>query len=142
MTHRSFFILRQPEGGRGRQRSAVAIATVDLGRDLVKRWQQNGCPKGDPYADAAYAASIAAKSTGLVLPRCHPRRIDSLGFTTDLDPDSGGVHLTVEVEGFGVVGIEMEALTAVLTAAAAIVDCARSETLKWSIRDVAIRSST
>lgn len=100
----------------------MRIATLELIREGKHK-------KGDVLAVARLAGIMAAKRTGDLIPLCHPLPLDavSLDFSfVDSPPDEATVEIEADVRCTGRTGVEMEALTAVSTAALTIYDMCKS----------------
>lgn len=102
------------------KREAVAEATVVMAADLVERFFSGDLPKGDAAAVARVAGITGAKRTADLIPLCHPIPID--GVIVDLEPVGHGIRVVATVHTTGRTGVEMEAMTAVSTAALSIYD--------------------
>lgn len=102
------------------RRTAVAEATVVMSADLVERFFAGDLPKGDAAAVARVAGILGAKKTPELIPLCHPIVIDSVEVA--LAPAGHGVTITATVSTTGQTGVEMEAMTAVTTAALTVYD--------------------
>ena len=103
-------------------RIRMRIATLELIRDGKHK-------KGDVLAVARLAGIMAAKRTGDLIPLCHPLPLDavSLDFSfVDSPPHEAAVEIEADVRCTGRTGVEMEALTAVSTAALTIYDMCKS----------------
>lgn len=103
-------------------RIRMRIATLELIRDGKHK-------KGDVLAVARLAGIMAAKRTGDLIPLCHPLPLDavSLDFSfVDSPPEEAAVEIEADVRCTGRTGVEMEALTAVSTAALTIYDMCKS----------------
>ena len=106
-------------------REATAEAYIVMEPSTLALIQANGLPKGDVLAVARVAGIMAAKRTSDLIPMCHPLQIT--GVTVDLAPawdDHLRVTATVKVKGK--TGVEMEALTAVSTAALTVYDMCKA----------------
>ena len=70
-------------------------------------------PKGDPFATSRVAAIQAVKATPAILPLCHPLPIS--GVEVEFALDGAEVECRVIVSATYRTGVEMEALTGVMT---------------------------
>jgi len=107
-------------------REAVAGGTVKLNSgtfDLIKRGE---IKKGDVLAVAQVAGIMAAKRTADFIPMCHPLAITGIDITFTQDEPNSAIHITATVRCKGETGVEMEALTAVATAALTIYDMCKA----------------
>ncbi|HID68198.1 MAG TPA: cyclic pyranopterin monophosphate synthase MoaC, partial [Roseibacterium sp.] len=87
--------------------------------DLV---EQGTARKGDVLGVARLAGIMGAKRCSDLIPLCHPLPITKVSL--DLVPDRTlpGVRISATVKTSGQTGVEMEALTAVSTAALTVYD--------------------
>ncbi len=106
------------------KRTAVAEGRVVMPADLVEKFFSGDLLKGDAAAVARVAGILGAKKTAELIPLCHPIPLTSVDVT--LEPDGHGVTITATVSTTSQTGVEMEALTAVSTAALTIYDMVKS----------------
>lgn len=102
------------------KRVAVAEGSVAMRPGLVDRFFDGDLPKGDAAAVARIAGIMGAKKTSELIPLCHPIPLTSVEIS--LEPGGHGVRITATVSTTGQTGVEMEAMTAVSTAALTIYD--------------------
>lgn len=107
-------------------REAVAVATVRMQPDTLKRLIERALPKGDVLSTAKVAGVLAAKKTPSLIPLAHPILITSVDITFDLDPAAGSVEVRAIVRCDAKTGVEMEAMTACAVAALTIYDMCKS----------------
>ena len=107
-------------------REAVAVATVRMRPETLKRLIERALPKGDVLSTAKVAGVLAAKKTPSLIPLAHPIMITSVDITFDLDPSAGSVEVRAIVRCDGKTGVEMEAMTACAVAALTIYDMCKS----------------
>ena len=107
-------------------REAVAVATVRMKPDTLKKLVDRALPKGDVLTTAKVAGVLAAKQTPSLIPLAHPIAINSVDITFDLDPAGGTVEVRAIVRCDGKTGVEMEAMTACAVAALTIYDMCKS----------------
>jgi len=108
----------------------VRIATA-RGRGLMRPEtlrliQSGGVKKGDVLAIAQVAGVMGAKKTSDIIPLCHPLPITGVDLTFDLDEDASAVEIEASARIVGKTGVEMEALTAVATAALTVYDMCKA----------------
>ncbi|HOE35542.1 MAG: cyclic pyranopterin monophosphate synthase MoaC [Chloroflexi bacterium] len=106
-------------------REAAASALVRMRPETLALIQAGGLPKGDVFACARVAGILAAKRTPELIPLCHPIPITavSVDFET-LPPDH--IKIIARVKTTYKTGVEMEALTAVSTAALTVYDMCKA----------------
>lgn len=119
------------------RRVAVAEAEVEMPAELVDRLFSGDLPKGDVTAVARVAGIMGAKKTSELVPLCHPIPIESVEVA--LNPGGHGVVITATVATTGQTGVEMEALTAVSTAALTVYDMVKGVERGVTIRQVRLR---
>ena len=105
-------------------REAIAEGTVVVKPDTMALIKSGGIKKGDVLAVAQVAGIMAAKKTSDMIPMCHPLMLSSVDITFELtDTD---IHITATVKCKGSTGVEMEALSAVSTAALTVYDMCKA----------------
>lgn len=119
------------------RRTAVAEGVVAMPAELVDRFFEGDLPKGDAAAVARVAGIIGAKKTSDLIPLCHPIALDSVEIS--LEPGGHGIAITATVSTTGQTGVEMEALTAVSTAALTIYDMVKGIERGVTIESVRLR---
>jgi cyclic pyranopterin phosphate synthase len=84
--------------------------------------EEGSAKKGDVIGTARLAGIMGAKRTADLIPLCHPLPVTKVA--VDLVPDRAlpGLRITATVKTTGQTGVEMEALTAVSTAALTVYD--------------------
>jgi len=97
-------------GKRAVRRRAVARGFIKLRPETIERIRSGEVEKGDPLQIARVAGINAAKLTPLLLPLCHPLRIEHA--SVDLEIKDCGVEVVATVTATEKTGVEMEALTA------------------------------
>jgi cyclic pyranopterin phosphate synthase len=102
------------------EREAVAEGLVVMSPEVAARFFAGDLPKGDAAAVARIAGITGAKKTAELIPLCHP--IPITGVEVALERSGRGIRVLATVRTTGRTGVEMEAMTAVATAALAIYD--------------------
>jgi len=96
------------------RRMAEAAGKIILSPGTIKKIEEGGIKKGDPFLVAEVAAMNAAKQTHLLIPHCHQIPLDTVKVTFEI------VEATVEakclVRSQARTGVEMEALMGVSVA--------------------------
>ena len=98
-------------------RTAVAAGRVLVNEETFALIRSGGMKKGDVLTVAQVAGVMGAKRTPDIIPMCHPILIDGIDLKLWLDEERRSVEIRAEVSCDGRTGVEMEALTAVSTAA-------------------------
>ena len=107
-------------------RVAVAEGHVKMAPETFDIIAEGRAKKGDVLGVARLAGIMGAKRTADLIPLCHPLPIIKVAVELTLDPDLPGVRIEATVKTGGQTGVEMEALTAVSTAALTIYDMAKA----------------
>jgi cyclic pyranopterin phosphate synthase len=107
-------------------RVAVAAGWIRMARETFDIIGEGRATKGDVLGIARLAGIMGAKKTADLIPLCHPLPITKVAVELTLDPDLPGVQITATVKTTGQTGVEMEALTAVSTAALTVYDMAKA----------------
>lgn len=117
-------------------REATAVGTVRTRPDVVGLMYAADLPKGDALPVARIAGIMGAKKTPDLIPLCHPLPLGKI--TVDFDRLEDGVQIKARVKTRGVTGVEMEALTAVSTAALALYDMIKAVDKHATITDMRV----
>ena len=117
------------------ERSAVASGRVVFSEASYKIVRA-GVKKGDIARVAELAGVMGAKRTSDLIPLCHPLPITGLSVRVELDDAAHAYFVTAEVKTTGKTGVEMEAMTAVMTACLTIYDMAKAVDKSMIIEDV------
>ena len=107
-------------------RIAVAGGYVKMARETFDIISEGRAKKGDVLGVARLAGIMGAKRTADLIPLCHPLPITKVSVDLTLDPELPGVRIEATVKTTGQTGVEMEALTAVSTAALTVYDMAKA----------------
>jgi len=111
---------------RASQREAVAVATVRMKAETLRKLVDRALPKGDVLTTAKVAGVLAAKQTPSLIPLAHPLVLNSVDVTFDIDQKAGTIEVRAIVRCEGKTGVEMEALTACAIASLTIYDMCKS----------------
>ena len=107
-------------------RVAVATGWIRMARDTYEIIAQGRAAKGDVLGIARLAGIMGAKKTAELIPLCHPLPITKVAVDLLPDADLPGLRITATVRTTGQTGVEMEALTAVSTAALTVYDMTKA----------------
>ena len=118
------------------QRVAVAKGAVVMAPETLKLVMAGGVKKGDVLAVARLAGIMGAKKTSELIPLCHPLALDHIAVELDCDPKQNAVTIAATCRTTGKTGVEMEALTAVATAALTIYDMCKAVDRGMRIVDI------
>ncbi|NIY73362.1 cyclic pyranopterin monophosphate synthase MoaC [Marivivens donghaensis] len=107
-------------------RIAVAEGYITMTLETLALVVEGRAEKGDVLGIARLAGIMGAKKTAELIPLCHPLPITKV--SVELTPDDAlpGVRISATVKTTGQTGVEMEALTAVSTAALTVHDMVKA----------------
>jgi len=117
-------------------RTAVAAGRVLVNRDTFRLIETGGMKKGDVLTVAQVAGIMGAKRTPDLIPMCHPILLDGINLELSLDEERCAVEIRATVSCAGRTGVEMEALTAVSTAALTVYDMCKAVQKDMVITDI------
>ncbi len=117
-------------------REAIAKGRVLMKKETLGLILANEVKKGDVLGVAMVAGIQAAKKTSELIPLCHPISITGIeiGFAPRQDPPS--IEITATARVASQTGVEMEAMTAVATAALAIYDMCKAADKAMVLTDI------
>ena len=118
------------------KRTAVAAARVLVNAETFALIRSGGMKKGDVLTVAQIAGVMGAKRTPDLIPMCHPILMDGIDLKLWLDEARLSVEIRAEVSCGGKTGVEMEALTAVSTAALTVYDMCKAVQKDMVITDI------
>lgn len=107
-------------------RVAVAAGHIKMASETFEIISEGRAKKGDVLGIARLAGIMGAKKTPDLIPLCHPLPVTKVAVELTLDPDLPGVLIEATVKTSGQTGVEMEALTAVSTAALTVYDMTKA----------------
>lgn len=123
-------------------RTAVATGRVITRPDVLDMifapadGAHEGLPKGDALPVARVAGIMGAKKTPEIIPLCHPLPLGKI--TVDFAREADAVRIEASVKTRGVTGVEMEALTAVTSAALTVYDMIKAVDKHAVIDDIRV----
>lgn len=118
------------------RRSATAAGRVLVNRQTFECIRSGGMKKGDVLTVAQVAGVMGAKRTPDMIPMCHPIPMDGINLKLSLDEQRLSVEIQATVTCDGRTGVEMEALTAVSTAALTVYDMCKAVQKDMVITDI------
>lgn len=124
------------------RRTASAAARVLLNPHTFALIRSGGLKKGDVLSVAQIAGIMGAKRTPDLIPMCHPLLLGSINMELSLNENRKSVEIKATVSCDGKSGVEMEALTAVSTAALTVYDMCKSVQKDVVITDIRLLSKT
>jgi cyclic pyranopterin phosphate synthase len=120
------------------ERVAVASGRVRMTAETVELIRTGRASKGDVLAVAQVAAVMGAKRTADLIPMCHPLMLTKIDVAFELRQEEVQVEATVATRGR--TGVEMEALTAVATAALTIYDMLKAVDRGMTIEEIRLEA--
>ncbi len=123
-------------------RTAVAAGRVLVNPETFALIRSGGMKKGDVLTVAQIAGVMGAKRTPELIPMCHPVLIDGIDLELRLNEESCAVEIRATVSCAGRTGVEMEALTAVSTAALTVYDMCKAVQKDMVISDIRLLQKT
>ena len=124
------------------RRTAVAAARVLVNDQTFSLIRSGGIKKGDVLTVAQIAGVMGAKRTPDLIPMCHPILMDGIDLDLSLDESRKSVEIHATVRCDGRTGVEMEALTAVSTAALTVYDMCKAVQKDMVITDIRLVQKT
>ena len=124
------------------RRTATAAARVLVNENTFALIRSGGMKKGDVLTVAQVAGVMGAKRTPDLIPMCHPILMDGIDLSLHLDEASCAVEIQATVSCDGRTGVEMEALTAVSTAALTVYDMCKAVQKDMVITDIRLLRKT
>lgn len=107
-------------------RIATAEGHVRMAPDTFAMITEGRAKKGDVIGVARLAGIMGAKKTPDLIPLCHPLPVTKVSVDLTADPALPGLRIEATVKTTGQTGVEMEALTAVSTAALTVYDMVKA----------------
>ena len=108
------------------ERIATAKGSVEMRPETLAMIEQGLVEKGDVLAVARLAGIMGAKRTSELIPLCHPLSLTSVRVELETNRETSSVEVTATCKLKGRTGVEMEALTAVSTAALTVYDMCKA----------------
>ncbi|MFC7326660.1 cyclic pyranopterin monophosphate synthase MoaC [Marinactinospora rubrisoli] len=121
-------------------RTATATGRVLLAAEAVAALRAGEVPKGDALAVARLAGIQGAKRTPDLVPLCHPIAVHGVDVAVEVVDE--GVAISATVRTADRTGVEMEALTCVMTAALGLVDMVKAIDPAAVVTDVRVEEKT
>jgi len=117
-------------------REARARGAVIMRPETFHMIVTGGIGKGDVLGVAKVAGIMGAKQTAEIIPMCHPLNITNVEITFEPIEAEHRIEIEAGVKVTGRTGVEMEALTAVATAALTIYDMCKAVDREMTISDI------
>lgn len=120
-------------------RIAVAEGCVRMRPETLAMIKEGRAKKGDVLGVARLAGIMGAKKTSELIPLCHPLPITRVAVELTPDDDLPGIRIEATVSTTGQTGVEMEALTAVSTAALTLYDMVKAVEKSMEISGIRLK---
>ena len=117
-------------------RTATARGSVLMAPETLKLIIDGTVKKGDVISVARLAGIMAAKRTADLIPLCHPLALNRIDVDLSCDPDRNAIEIVATCRVSGRTGVEMEALTAVSTAALTVYDMCKAVDRGMQLTDI------
>lgn len=118
------------------RRAAVAAGRVLVNDGTFELIRSGGIKKGDVLTVAQIAGVMGAKRTFELIPMCHIVPLNGIDLELRLDEEKKSIEISATVSCDGKTGVEMEALTAVATAALTVYDMCKAVQRDIVITDI------
>jgi len=120
------------------ERVAVARGAVLMQPETLQLIIEGNVKKGDVLTTAEIAGTMAAKRTSDLIPMCHPLLLTHISVLCTPNRENSCIDIEATVRLSGKTGVEMEALTAVSTAALTIYDMAKAVDRQMRLTDIRV----
>ena len=124
------------------QRTAAAAGRVRVNARTFELIRTGGMKKGDVLTVAQVAGIMGAKRTPDLIPMCHPIALTGVELSLALNEETLSVEIEATASCTGPTGVEMEALTAVSTAALTVYDMCKAVQRDIVIEDIRLMKKT
>ena len=118
------------------RRTAVAAGRVLVNDGTFELIRSGGIKKGDVLTVAQIAGVMGAKRTFELIPMCHIVPINGIDLELRLNEEKKSIEISATVSCDGKTGVQMEALTAVATAALTVYDMCKAVQRDIVITDI------
>ena len=123
-------------------REAMARGEIRLAAATLDAIESGDMAKGNVLATARLAGIMAAKKTAELIPLCHPLPITHAEVDFEIAASRDRIVITASARISAKTGVEMEALTAVSTAALTIYDMCKAIDKQMVISEISVTSKT
>lgn len=108
------------------ERIAIASGQITMNRETFELIKSGNAKKGDVLGVARVAGIMATKRTSDLIPMCHPLMLTKATIDFAWLEESNGILVTCTTKLAGRTGVEMEALTGVMTTLLTIYDMCKA----------------
>lgn len=124
------------------ERTAVACGSITMDPSTLDKVVAGSMKKGDVLGVAQVGGIMGSKKTWELIPMCHNIPITASDLIFEIDREASVIHIEATLKTTGKTGIEMEALTAVATAALTIYDMCKAVDKTMVIGDIRLMRKT
>ena len=124
------------------ERAASAEANVLMSEKTLRMIREGEHKKGDVLGVARLAGIMAAKKASDLIPLCHPLALTSISLDLECVQEENLVRITSTCKLSGQTGVEMEALTAVSTAALTVYDMCKAVDRSMTIEKIQLEEKS
>jgi len=124
------------------KREAIAQGSIYMLPNTLKKIMDHSISKGDVLAVSQVAGIMAAKKTSDIIPMCHNITLTGADINFNIDEKNNKIDIEAIVSTTGKTGVEIEALTAVSTAALTIYDMCKAIDRGMEITDIKLVKKT
>ena len=126
------------------QRTSRATGTIVVSQEVYEKVKEGSMAKGDVLNVARTAGIMAAKNTFQLIPMCHLLMLTGCGieFTMQEEEQRYSISGICTVRTTGKTGVEMEALTGIMTALLTIYDMCKAVDKSMKIENVHLIEKT
>ena len=124
------------------KRIAHAYAEIHTSKRTIELINDKRIPKGNVFSAAKIAGIMAAKKTSEIIPLCHNLNLTNIEINISIDEKLNIIKIISICEIKNSTGVEMEALTAVTTAALTVYDMCKSVDKKMIINNIKLLKKT
>lgn len=126
------------------QRTARATGTIVVSQEVYEKIKEGSMAKGDVLNVERTAGIMAAKNTFQLIPMCHLLMLTGCGieFTMQEEEQRYSISGICTVRTTGKTGVEMEALTGIMTALLTIYDMCKAVDKSMKIENVHLIEKT
>ncbi|MBL41597.1 MAG: cyclic pyranopterin monophosphate synthase MoaC [Rhodospirillaceae bacterium] len=124
------------------RRLAKAYGEIIVSKKTIDLINDKTIPKGNVFSVAKIAGIMAAKKTWESIPLCHQINLTNIEINISINKKANHINITSICEAENSTGVEMEALTAVSTAALTIYDMCKAVDKKMIINNIRLLKKT
>lgn len=126
------------------QRTARATGTIVVSQEVYEKVKEGSMAKGDVLNVARTAGIMAAKNTFQLIPMCHLLMLTGCGIEFNMQEEEQRYSISgiCTVRTTGKTGVEMEALTGIMTALLTIYDMCKAVDKSMKIENIHLIEKT